>query len=187
MEHRKLLQSNTLVSTHFSLIERFRDQMNLIGRGDATVHFEDAAKGLSGLSPTGLWADLGSGAGFPGVMFAALYPDVKLELVDSRMKRTIFLDKVIAEGGAENTTVRCCRVETLSTGSYDGVMARAFAQPDVVLKHAERLLVPGGTAVLFLSEFAQLPMHKSFSPIEDRTYQTATHTRRVATLTKNSD
>jgi hypothetical protein len=104
------------------LIERFRGQMNLIGRGDATVHFEDSAKGLSGLSPTGRWADLGSGAGFPGVMFAALYPDVTLELVDSRMKRTIFLDKVVAEGGAENTTVKCCRVETLPADSYDGVM-----------------------------------------------------------------
>ena len=187
MEHRKLLETNKLVSTHFTLIERFRDQMNLIGRGDATVHFEDAAKGLSGLSPEGRWADLGSGAGFPGVMFAALYPAVTLELVDSRMKRTIFLDKVVAEGGAENTTVCCCRVETLPTDSYDGVMARAFAQPDAVLKHADRLLVAGGTAVLFLSEFAQLPMHKSFSLMEDRTYQTATHTRRVATLTKNRD
>jgi 16S rRNA (guanine(527)-N(7))-methyltransferase RsmG len=184
VEHRKLLDSNKLVSTHFSLIERFRNQMNLIGRGDATVHFEDSAKGLSGLSPTGLWADLGSGAGFPGVMFAALYPDVTLELVDSRMKRTIFLDKVVAEGGAENTTVKCCRVETLPADRYDGVMARAFVQPDAVLAHADRLLVSGGIAVLFLAEFATTPTLESFSLESDRTYQTATHTRRVAILVK---
>ena len=46
--------------------------------------------------------------------------------------------------------VFCARVEDLPAGTYDGITARAFAPPPEALVHAERLLKPGGVALLFL-------------------------------------
>jgi len=125
--------------------------MNLIGPGALDGHYEDAELGLEGWSIAGRWADLGTGAGFPGVVLAARFPQVEVELVDSRLKRCMFLEEVATRAGtsAANITVRNMRVESLDEGVYDGVVARAFAPPDQVLLHARRLLKPGGQALLF--------------------------------------
>ena len=77
--------------------------------------------------------------------------NAEVELVDSRRKRCMFLEKVAARAGdsAANLSVRNLRVEALDDGVYDGVVARAFAPPDEVLVHARRLLKPGGQALLY--------------------------------------
>lgn len=140
---------------HLRLLEVFRHSMNLIGPGPAEAHFEDADRALSDLDAGGRWVDLGSGAGFPGLVLADLYPDLEIDLVDSRRKRCWFLDHVVAEaGGRRGIRVLCQRVEDLDDGGYDGVVARAFAPPDLVLTHARRLLRPGGCVVLFLQDDA---------------------------------
>jgi len=125
--------------------------MNLIGPGPLEGHYEDAEKGLQGWEIEGRWADLGTGAGFPGIVLADRFPNVDVELVDSRRKRCVFLEEVASRAGASaaNITVRNVRVEALDSGVYDGVVARAFAPPDEVLIYARRLLKPGGQALLF--------------------------------------
>ena len=69
--------------------------MDLIGPGDMEHHFIDSHQALSNLNLTGRWADLGSGAGFPGIALGALYPNVQLTMVESRQKRTTFLKQVV--------------------------------------------------------------------------------------------
>jgi len=147
---------SSLEATHRALLERFRKTMNLVGPGPIDEHFDDAASALHGLQPTGRWVDLGSGAGFPGLVLVDRFPQLQVDLVDSRQKRCTFLEMVLEEARipAERARVLCQRVEALPGATYDGVVSRAFAPPAVALEHAERLLVPGGTAVLFLQNHA---------------------------------
>jgi 16S rRNA (guanine527-N7)-methyltransferase len=140
-----------LAEIHRQLLERWRNAMNLVGPGPVHEHFEDCARGLEGFEATGRWADLGSGAGFPGLVLADRCPAVAIDLVESRKKRAVFLEKVVSEAGeSSRLVVRCSRVEDLEPGAYDGVISRAFASPAHVLVHARRILRPGGRVVLFL-------------------------------------
>jgi len=145
-----------LAETHRALLERFRKSMNLVGPGPVDEHFVDCRRALAGLRATGRWVDLGSGAGFPGLVMLDCFPDVVMDLVDSRQKRCTFLELVLEEAAVapQRACVRCQRVETLPPATYDGVVSRAFAPPAQALDHAARLLVPGGTAVLFLQDHA---------------------------------
>lgn len=147
-----------LLAAHRDLLERRRGLMNLVGPGPVDAHYEDAERGLAGLELNGRWADLGSGAGFPGIVAAAHFPAVALDLVESREKRSTFLEAVLGAARealqARPAPLRVVRgrVEDLPVGVYDGVMARAFAPPAEVAVHAARLLVPGGRLLLFLQQ-----------------------------------
>jgi 16S rRNA (guanine(527)-N(7))-methyltransferase RsmG len=142
-----------LLDIHRITLEQWRRAMNLVGPGPLEPHYLDCEQALQGLEPTGRWADLGSGAGFPGIVFAHLFPQVQLDLVDSRRKRCSFLEHVLAQAAVprDQARVLCQRVEELE-GPYDGLVSRAFAPPLEVLAHAARLTEPGGRVVLFLGD-----------------------------------
>lgn len=140
---------STLRTVHRELLERWRRSMNLVGPGPLDVHFVDCDLAIEGLQPRGRWADLGSGAGFPGLVLADRCSDLAVDLVDSRRKRCVFLEEVVARAGVEDRVrVLHTRVESLPDAGWDGVTARAFAPPDRVLAHAARLLRPGGELFL---------------------------------------
>jgi 16S rRNA (guanine527-N7)-methyltransferase len=142
---------------HLSLLEVWRRGMDLIGPGPALPHFEDAIGAVSGLPVAGTWADLGSGAGFPGVAMAARFPEATVWLVESRQKRAAFLEQVVAAAGLRRAAVRCVRSETLADGCLDGVIARAYRPPPLYLQDAARLLRPGGLAVVMLGDDPSMP------------------------------
>lgn len=146
--------------------------MNLVGPGPLEPHFDDCTHATSWLQPAGHWIDLGSGAGFPGLVMADRFPELRLDLVDSRKKRCVFLEQVLGQAAvsAERVRVHCARVETL-TGPYDGVVSRAFAPPPQVLKHAARLLRPEGTLVLFLQDPADIPDDPRFEMFHVERYR----------------
>ncbi len=152
-----------LADVHRQHLERFRHSMNLVGPGDVGFHFRDCEAAVGWLAPEGRWADLGSGAGFPGLVLAARFPQLEVDLVESRRKRCVFLEGVVlAAGEGERVQVVNQRVEDLPDAGYHGLTARAFAAPDEVLRHAARLLVPGGTVVLFLQEGTGVPTAPGF-------------------------
>ena len=134
---------------HHALLQRWRKVINLVGKGPLEPHFEDARRAVGWLDAKGDWADLGSGAGFPGVALAALYPQARVLLVESRSKRASFLDQVAA--AADNLSVLCERSETLQDASFGGLISRAYKPPRDCLVDALRLLRPGGTVVLMLA------------------------------------
>lgn len=141
---------------HREALEQFRGSMNLVGPGSIEVHFTDCERALEHLTPTGRWADLGSGAGFPGLVMADRWPELDLVLVDSRSKRCWFLEHVLMLAGRSDVEVLCQRVEALPDASFDGLVSRAFAPPPKVFDHARRLLRPGGRLVFFLQDDAEL-------------------------------
>lgn len=136
---------------HRALLEQWRGAMDLVGPGPLDPHFQDAEGAVAGLEARGRWADLGSGAGFPGVALAAAWPAAEVLLVESRQKRAVFLENVVAAAGLTNARVLRGRAEDLAPG-LDGIISRAFAPPDAVLALAARLLAPGGVVVLLLGD-----------------------------------
>jgi 16S rRNA (guanine527-N7)-methyltransferase len=106
-------------------------------------HILDSAQLLT-LSerPAATWLDLGSGAGFPGLVIAAL-TNSHVTLVDSRKKRIAFLEEAATVLGVrERITLLCSRVETMPDGRYDAISARAFAPLDRLLPLASRFARP---------------------------------------------
>lgn len=174
-----------LLATHRALLERWREAMNLVGPGDLDEHYQDCARALAWLRPVGRWADLGSGAGFPGVVFAARAPpQVSLDLVESRQKRAAFLREVLREAAVPEDRVRVVRgrVEDLDPQSYQGVLARAFAPPAEVLGHAARLLDTDGTVVLLLQADQEVPPDDRFAPFHVERYEVGGRPRKAVAL-----
>jgi 16S rRNA (guanine527-N7)-methyltransferase len=93
--------------------------------------------------------DLGSGAGFPGLILAAASPS-RFVLLESRRKRASFLRIAANEMGLSNVEVDAiwCHPDDL-TPSYDVVIGRAFAQPAQFYASASAALRPHGLAVLY--------------------------------------
>jgi 16S rRNA (guanine527-N7)-methyltransferase len=105
-------------------------------------HIVDSAQLLKLGGNARTWLDLGSGAGFPGLVIAAL-GSAHVTLVDSRKKRVAFLGEAARTLGIEGrVTLHCSRIETLPTSHYEAISARAFAPLDRLLPIAARFALP---------------------------------------------
>jgi 16S rRNA (guanine527-N7)-methyltransferase len=94
-------------------------------------------------------ADLGSGAGVPGLPLAIALPGASVALVESAVRKCAFLERAIARCGVANARAVHARAESWPEGieSFDVVTARALASLAVVAEYAAPLLKLGGTLV----------------------------------------
>jgi 16S rRNA (guanine527-N7)-methyltransferase len=94
-------------------------------------------------------ADLGSGAGLPGLALAAALPGLQISLVESQQRKCAYIASVAVAMGLENAHVVCARAEAWQQGreANDLVVARALAAQPVVLEYAAPLLAVGGHLV----------------------------------------
>jgi 16S rRNA (guanine527-N7)-methyltransferase len=94
-------------------------------------------------------ADLGAGAGWPGLALAAALPDARVALVESAARRCSYLERAVAAAGLGNADVVHARAEewTAGLGAQDVVTARALAALPVLCEYAAPLLADGGTLV----------------------------------------
>ncbi len=93
-------------------------------------------------------ADLGSGAGLPGIPIALLYPEIEVVMVDSNSKKSRFIQQAILELGLANASVVHSRVEELRPDPlFDMVVSRAFTSLSRFLVLSSPLLKSGGVAV----------------------------------------
>jgi 16S rRNA (guanine527-N7)-methyltransferase len=115
------------------------------------VHLADslAALDLEVVREAVTLADLGAGAGFPGLPLAVALPTAEVRLVESQMRKCEFITALCAEAEIGNTKVVRARVEDWGAGhgAQDVVLARALAPQPVVLEYAAPLLRLGGTLV----------------------------------------
>ncbi len=96
--------------------------------------------------------DVGSGAGFPGLPLKILYPAMRLTLVDSVVKKTRFLERVVDDLGLRQVTVIADRAEALGQDpihreQYDWVVARAVAELRVLAEYLLPLCKVDGFAL----------------------------------------
>ena len=95
-----------------------------------------------------LLADLGSGAGLPGIVLALLLPGASVTLVEPMARRAEFLEECVIGLGLDNVRVQRARAEELAgTLVVDVVTARAVAPLDRLAALAVPLLRPGGTVL----------------------------------------
>jgi 16S rRNA (guanine527-N7)-methyltransferase len=124
-------------------------ERGLIGPGEAERiwdrHLLNCAA-LAELVPhKGVVADLGSGAGLPGLVIAMLRPKVRVTLIEPTARRVAFLEECVAQLGLDHVTVLRARAEELAGRlGADVVTARAVAPLDKLAKLAAGLVRPGG-------------------------------------------
>jgi len=94
-------------------------------------------------------ADIGSGAGFPGLPLAAALPHCEVLLVESQTRKCLYLESSIASADIPNARVVRTRIEEWAAGAvaHDAVLARALAPQPVVLEYAAPLLRVSGALV----------------------------------------
>jgi len=96
-------------------------------------------------------ADIGSGAGIPGIPLAITLPASQFSLIEPRRARVAFLEAVVDDLRLSNVAVLPARAEDLG-GRFQVCVARAFSSAPVSWKAAERLLAPGGILVYWGGE-----------------------------------
>jgi 16S rRNA (guanine527-N7)-methyltransferase len=94
---------------------------------DSAQLIENVSRETLGPNAVGPWLDLGSGPGFPGLVIAALCPNMPVVLVESRARRAAFLESAIAALGLTKCRVEGQRLECVTPFSARAISARAFA------------------------------------------------------------
>ncbi len=114
-------------------------------------HIADSLVGLelSAVRDSTTAADLGSGAGLPGLVLAAALPGLRMRLVEAQQRKCAYIATLVAAMELGNTEVVCRRAESWQEGlaAHDLVVARALGAQPLVLEYAAPLLAVGGTVV----------------------------------------
>ncbi len=144
------------LSIYEDLLRRWQRKINLVA--PATLdevwlrHFADSAQVLTALPEAVRWADIGSGAGFPGLVTALLLkdrPGAIVHLIESDQRKAAFLRAVSRETGAP-VAIHVERIEKALpplAGEIDAISARALAPLDRLLDMVNQPLKNGVKAV----------------------------------------
>jgi 16S rRNA (guanine527-N7)-methyltransferase len=117
------------------------------------VHVTDSLSGLrvESLRQAERIADVGSGAGFPGLPLAVALPGARVDLIESVGRKCDFIRRAIERAGVPNARVLHSRSEELAAGpgreAYDAVTARAVGRLSTLAELASPLLREGGVLV----------------------------------------
>ncbi|KAA1415531.1 16S rRNA (guanine(527)-N(7))-methyltransferase RsmG [Nocardioides humilatus] len=101
-------------------------------------------------------ADIGSGAGLPGLVIGMARPDLQVTLVEPLLRRTTFLEEVVASLELTNVTVRRDRADALhGSATFDVVTARAVAPLERLLGWCMPLVAPRGALIAMKGDSAE--------------------------------
>jgi 16S rRNA (guanine527-N7)-methyltransferase len=115
-------------------------------------HFGESLFALSKVPiQHGRLADVGSGAGFPGIPIGMFVPDLDVTLIEANLKKAVFLSEVIRELGLLNTRVLRSRMTDVQGDPFDFVTARAIGSREELVR-SSRLLIRSGKLILWIGE-----------------------------------
>ena len=146
------LNLTTIIDPEGVRVRHFLDSLSVVD----VMDFDDGDKII----------DVGTGAGFPGLALAIVFPNVDVTLLDSVQKKLKFLDAVIEETGVTNCSTIHGRAEDLGQDpnhreQYDVVIARAVALLPVLLEYLVPLAKVGGFCIAMKGESAQREVDES--------------------------
>lgn len=127
------------------------DELGLLGPRELdklwSRHILNSAVVAELVRPGDKVADVGSGAGLPGIPMAIASPDAQFVLIEPMERRSSWMLEVVEDLGLENVRVLRSRAEDVSEQDFDIVTARAVAALDKLLKMCVPLLKPGGALI----------------------------------------
>lgn len=136
-------------------------------------HFLDSLSCLRvlGPKPSGRLADVGSGAGFPGIPLKIAAPDLAVTLIESHAKKAEFCRHVVQRLGLESVEVLNARAEGVGRspdhrGVYDWAVARAVARLPIVIELLMPLLKVGGMGIAQKGEAAPAEVEQAGPALE---------------------
>lgn len=136
------------LQAYLALLDRWNRTYNLTAIRDpremVTKHVLDSLA-MHGFVEDGALADLGAGAGLPGIPLAIANPALQVTLVESSGKKARFLREAARSLQLGNVRVAESRIEALDeAGAHDAITARALATLPLILQLGGHLLKPGG-------------------------------------------
>ena len=149
MELALTAESAQKLAGHVALVEKWNRVHNLTAVRDVdqmiVLHVLDSLSLRPHLAGVGSLLDVGTGAGFPGIVLAIAQPALAVTLLDASHKKCAFLEQAKAELALANVTVACERVQAYNpAASFDAVVSRAFAELQDFVAQAGHLVAPGG-------------------------------------------
>ncbi len=161
--------------SYLELLQQYNQKLNLTGIEDedgiVIKHFIDSLSGHRFLSDNGTVLDLGSGMGCPGLPLKIARPNMKLILLESNLKKSAFLNKVIRELKLENGRAVPERAEDRNLqkrllGQFDAALARAFGSLDLILRLAHPYLKTGGRLIAYKGPSAETELKEARRAID---------------------
>ena len=139
------------LAAYRDLLLRWNTRINLISAETAAEidlrHIADCTQLQPLLPPEGPIADIGSGAGLPGLVLAIVQPEREVHLVESDKRKAAFLVEASAQLKLPMVRVHACRVEIAKLPPLSAITARALAPLATLLPYADKFLAPDGVAV----------------------------------------
>jgi 16S rRNA (guanine527-N7)-methyltransferase len=143
--------------TYYQLLVEWNQKINLTAitdpEGVAVKHFADSLSFFNycTIPEGGAVIDIGTGAGFPGIVLKIVRPDIQLTLLDSLKKRFLFLEDLLSSLGLEATFLQG-RAEAYGQNlnyreSYDVAVSRAVAQLNTLSEYCLPFVKQGGSFV----------------------------------------
>ncbi len=189
-----------LLQRHLELVLEANKKTNItrISSWDEgmVLHVQDSLLGLEELSeaPDGWYADIGTGAGYPGIPLA-IETGRKTLLVDSVGKKTAILDSFIAELGLDQVSTYTGRIEDLAREhpyEFAAITARALAQLSVLMELAAPLLQLGGKLICYKANLKPSELDHALllqdtvglKLVSDRSFVLDDYQRRIVTFEK---
>jgi 16S rRNA (guanine527-N7)-methyltransferase len=150
----------------FELLVRDGDLLGLVGPRELpklwSRHILNSAVVAELVQDGQLVADVGSGAGFPGIPMAILRPQVKFALIEPMERRANWLaDVVVPSLGLENVQILRGRAEEAPLRNYDVTTARAVSALPKLIRMLAPLTVPGGQILAMKGSKAQEEIEES--------------------------
>lgn len=139
------------------LLIEWNEKMNLTAITDdygvILKHFVDCLECTKVIKDEETFIDVGTGAGFPGMVLAIYYPNKKFTLLDALNKRLIFLQEVIDNLGIKNVEIIHGRAEETIRinnlyNSYDASVSRAVAQLPTLLEYTSPYVKVSGKCIV---------------------------------------
>ena len=156
---------------YYLLIHEYNKNMNLTGIDDLhgvyLKHFYDSITidNLITQKSNCSIADLGSGAGFPGIILAIIYPENDIYLIEPLTKRCKFLEVVVKELNLSNTIVLNKRAEDIEM-RFDYVVSRAVARLNILLELAIPLVNIDGFFIALKGAIAKEEIDEASNAME---------------------